>query len=1135
MSSASTFYALAAVSVEVSLEVLKTGADSVPFGQFIRKAVELFQEQADALESTDKLVDVVVTAVTEFSEVVTILEKADFDVTVISFQNVTCIIEELLKDVIKWKDFSELKRKFGFSRSERTFLAQKYGTKFQGGLEKLSQSRQNMLLAISASDLNETKKLQNAVRELDSTSQMRMAEILEELRKYQQSIPDDVEAQLEAAGVDSSEDLVDIRVLLAGTHDLAEDNNRMLRDLHKSGLSFQVQRRHNLKMTTKIIGREDTLANIQRHLGSPGRMVCISGIAGVGKSTCAEAAAKAFLAEDLGRRFAWSLPAESEAVLTQGYLEAVSALNATIELKGNYSTQDIAQRLVDVLAATELQWLLIFDNVPDDGPDRFKNWFFPSTRGLGVGRILFTTRSAKFTGDMLCDGADIHLEKLEPLSVDDGAAVLLMNHQETEEREDQASTELSRMLGGLPLALFIVRKVSRARYGSDGPLRRYLDDYNRETGDRAEEALENEIRQTLKQPFLLITEQDGKDSAAHLLLSALPCFSPDRLPRSLLVSCANGDDAALRRLVDVGILQKTEGGSDAVDGYYYSVHRLLHGCVREVVEPVIERALEKMATEMSAYIDSNSGTWKAMKELVVHGAHLYQVAMDSRAFLQSTDKPKTLCLRVLNPMSSYLRHFDHQMALHWGEKALSVLENVYGPNAKNADIATTLHSLANVKYAKKDLLGAKQLYEKALDMKLSVYGALAKIPDVASTLSNLALVKKELHDFDGALQLYKKVLNMLRPTEKRAIATALNNLGQVKHAMKDFNGAQQLYEKALKMKRSVYGARANNTDIAGTLNNLATVKFDRQDLDGAQKLLEEALDIQRCVFGDETNNAEMAATLNNLAAVKQAREDYAGASKLFKEALDMRRLVYGVDAKNPEIAKTLHNLALVKRALEDFAGALELYEEALNMKHCVYGASAKNTDIADTLCGLAIVKRALGDFAGALELFEEALDMKHSVYGANAKNIDIAQTMLGLADVRIAMGDLKSAKLLLEHVLKMSLGDQGSSSSWTAIAQCCHVALVKVAVRDFFRRVIRPGLGLCVCILLIAGLYYLLRRSQQEPERQFLSDRHVEMDSASLSAMHYLAGTMADLLDFGAALASLEQSAQEQLSACIVE
>eukprot|EP00968_Pinguiococcus_pyrenoidosus_P029350 scaffold8514_cov468-Pinguiococcus_pyrenoidosus.AAC.1 len=80
---------------------------------------------------------------------------------------------------------------------------------------------------------------------------------------------------------------------------------------------FALARRHILKIPTQLVGRDAALADIGGCLEAPGTLICIYGPAGVGKSSLAEHAARAFLLQDAERRFVWTLASETEDALKQ--------------------------------------------------------------------------------------------------------------------------------------------------------------------------------------------------------------------------------------------------------------------------------------------------------------------------------------------------------------------------------------------------------------------------------------------------------------------------------------------------------------------------------------------------------------------------------------------------------------------------------------------------------------------------------------------------------------------------------------------------------------------------------------------------------------------------------------------------
>eukprot|EP00968_Pinguiococcus_pyrenoidosus_P023485 scaffold3818_cov327-Pinguiococcus_pyrenoidosus.AAC.2 len=413
------------------------------FPDFVRCAAEAFQAQDNVLDSTDRLVHSVTASVIELSDIVIKLKTSTFNPAYIDLGDAIAILDGLLKEVITWTGFPEWQRRTGWSRTGKCILAYKFGLRVQRELLRLAEFEQKLPLAIVGMDSMLSQDLMSMVMEATTNVNTKTEDILKELRPIQEGLAKYFTDCPEAlSGITLAEgDVVDFGSLLRTPHALA---TVMYKDIYRHQLMMPLRRRaparrHILKIPTQLVGRDAALADIGGRLEAPGTLICIYGPAGVGKSSLAEHAARAFLLQDVERRYVWTLASETEDALKQSYLEILSSLNVTINVADCLTTQSIAERVSDVLSAIYLHWLLIFDNAPEEGEAFLEGCVFPSGSGLDKGRLLITRRSMLGTGDTLRDGARVYPVLLQPLSVDDGAMLLRMDHAESSDEEVRAS------------------------------------------------------------------------------------------------------------------------------------------------------------------------------------------------------------------------------------------------------------------------------------------------------------------------------------------------------------------------------------------------------------------------------------------------------------------------------------------------------------------------------------------------------------------------------------------------------------------------------------------------------------------------------------------------------------------------
>jgi hypothetical protein len=183
-----------------------------------------------------------------------------------------------------------------------------------------------------------------------------------------------------------------------------------------------------------LAGREGLLAELDARLAGSEeqpwpRVVALCGLGGAGKTSVAVEYAHRHVAE-VG--VAWQFAAEDATVLAAGFTELAAQLGAQ-DLAG---TRDPVASVHAVLAASPDEWLLVFDNAP--ARPAVARFLPPAGRG----RVMVTSRNADWPAGQVLD---------VPALDTDAAAGFLVTR--TGDLDEQASIELARELGGLPLAL----------------------------------------------------------------------------------------------------------------------------------------------------------------------------------------------------------------------------------------------------------------------------------------------------------------------------------------------------------------------------------------------------------------------------------------------------------------------------------------------------------------------------------------------------------------------------------------------------------------------------------------------------------------------------------------------------------
>ena len=285
-------------------------------------------------------------------------------------------------------------------------------------------------------------------------------------------------------------------------------------------------------------GREGLIAELRRALRPyprrASRAFVIAGMGGLGKSTVALAAAR--MVRERGYRVWWVRAADS-ALLTSGMLEVLRELGAPESVtapvrEGARTAPERAWEFLNRDHGAGRRWLLVFDGADNpavlagadaDTPADGTGWL----RADPAGMVIVTTR----VRDPQVWGTRVTLRELKPLDDEAGAEVLRDLAPEVADPGGHEARELSRRLGGLPLALHLAGAYLGspfARWSSFAGYRQALDGVELPAALTDIEEQGADIHSTVQRTWDLSLDAlaaEGRPQARPLLL-VLSCFAP---------------------------------------------------------------------------------------------------------------------------------------------------------------------------------------------------------------------------------------------------------------------------------------------------------------------------------------------------------------------------------------------------------------------------------------------------------------------------------------------------------------------------------------------------------------------------------------------------------------------------------
>mgnify|MGYP000088294718 CR=1 FL=1 len=328
-----------------------------------------------------------------------------------------------------------------------------------------------------------------------------------------------------------------------------------------------------------------------------------------------------------------------------------------------------------------------------------------------------------------------------------------------------------------------------------------------------------------------------------------------------------------------------------------------------------------------------------------------------------------------------------------------------------AGVAQTLHQLGMLAQDRGDYGEAERLYRESLEIKKQ----LGDKAGVAQTLHQLGMLAQDRGDYGEAERLYRESLKIAEQLgDKAGVAQTLHQLGMLAQARGDYGEAERLYRESLKIAEQL----GNKAGVAQTLHNLGALAQDRGDYGEAERLYRESLKIAE-QLGDK---AGVAQTLHQLGMLAQDRGDYGEAERLYRESLEIAEQL----GDKAGVAKTLHQLGTLAQDRGDYGEAERLYRESLKIAEQL----GDKAGVALTTSGLGNLAYDRGDYSKAKAEWEKALVIFQEL-GDRKNKAGILHQLGILAQAR---GDYAEAERLYRESLKIAeqLGDKAG------VAQTLH-------------------------------------------------------------------------------------------------
>ncbi|HEX2743931.1 MAG TPA: tetratricopeptide repeat protein [Streptosporangiaceae bacterium] len=793
------------------------------------------------------------------------------------------------------------------------------------------------------------------------------------------------------------------------------------------------------KLPLDVRGRDGLLGELRRALRRyrwrASRAFVITGMGGLGKSTVALAAAK--MAKDRGYRV-WWLSATDTALLTSGMLEVLRELGAPESViapvrEGARTAPARAWEFLNGDHAGGKRWLLIFGGAdhpavlagadattPADGT----GWL----RADPAGMVIVTTRHR----DPQVWGTSVTLRELKPLDEEASAEVLRDLAPEVADPGGHQARELSRRLGGLPLALHLAGAYLGspfARWSTFAGYHEALDSVELPAALADIEGPGADVRADVQRTWDLSLDAlaaEGRPQA-RMLLFLLSCFAP-RTPipawllrpeplADLLEYEAGGsgkDDgwsrlrAGMQGLSHTGLIEISSGGGPAgvnaltVHPVVADANRSRLATIAATERTMVQNAAVALLEAAAGGLDpSRPGDWPAWRLLVPH--------LDAAIDLLADDLAAGVLARLLTVSAAGTEAMLGAGRLAAAEKLAQASVAAATFLSRDDPAAMTARG-----YLARTLVrcgrsgGAEMLYGELLADRLRVQGD--DHIDTLATRHDLAAALGTQGRYGEAEQLYRQLLaddDRLRGPDHRETLAARSNLARVVGLQGRYAEAEELSRQVLDVQRQVLGP--DHPDCLVSCQHLAWLAGKSGRYAEGEQMYRRALADRQRVLGDD--HPDTLATRHLLARIVGLQGRYDEAEELCRQVLDDRRRLLGED--HSDNLSTRHRLARMLGLQGRYADAEPLFRQVLAARRRTPGEDHPDTLATGHRLGWLIGRQ--GRYSEAIEIVNEVLGGRRNVLGDDHPDTLAArETLAWLTGLR---GKVPEAEELCREVL----------------------------------------------------------------------------------------------------------------------
>ncbi|MCB9235251.1 MAG: tetratricopeptide repeat protein [Bacteroidia bacterium] len=648
-----------------------------------------------------------------------------------------------------------------------------------------------------------------------------------------------------------------------------------------------------------FVGRRKFILDLHKTLQKE-PVVVIQGMAGVGKTQVAVAYAYRYATRFFPGGVIWVEANGGKSALVRALRKFTGQ-----EGKAFQESPDELAQLWNFLIGTPPE-LVILDGL-DDEQTKLEDWL---PGGMDDIRVLITTRGL--------ENNTLPVMRLENFNEEEGIQLISRGEHKIAESEMGVAKKLVRMMGGLPLALELIRNFLRLNANNGLSLSKLLEAIEAEGEMHALSTFSEKYfsdlptghEKSIVSSFELLLKQLDND-AAEKILRTMSLLAPAPVPEKLLKEILdykpgnilsdpfreNATDLANLSLVEI------QEGPDCPLLY---AHPLMSAYVRARIPrnsklpKATFQAVEKAMARTRNPEDEDS--YYTLEWVLPHAEKLVN---------ESNDIPWVI--QVCKHLGyHHQRHGRYLEAVKYFQKVFEISLKEYPPNSP--EIASAKYHLGQILHETGQHEEGEVLLEESLDTYEKLDFEKNDPKFVGRGKAYMAKVLYSKGKFQDALKLQQEALNLNRvefPPDHPYVTFVQANLARVYRALGDFKTARDLLKDVLRLNQKRFGSNPHHRFIAKSKLRLANLYQDLSNFRKARKLFQESLDSTLVNYGP--THPRTARCQYNLGNILIEMEHFQTGIDLLKQALESNKLNYtNQNPNHPYIAKVNSDLAVAK-------------------------------------------------------------------------------------------------------------------------------------------------------------------------------------------------------------------------------